>query len=191
MAQARAELILIRHAPVAVPGRLAGRTDFPARIEADAVAALRAMLPDPQCVITSPARRCVSTAQALFPDHQAAEDARLWEQNFGRYDGAALSDLPDIGELDGPALAAHRWPGGESFDDLCDRIAPALSEIAKQAVGPVAVVAHAGVIRAALGQVLGARGGALAFEIAPLSATRLGVWQGAAVSVRQVNGGGL
>lgn len=60
-----------------------------------------------------------------------------------------------------------------------------------QTKGAVAVVAHAGVIRAALALVLGHVPGALAFEIAPLSVTRLGVWEGRPVSIRQVNGGGL
>ena len=60
-------------------------------------------------------------------------------------------------------------PGGESFADLCARIAPALARLADG--GRVTVVAHAGTVRAALALALGAVPPALAFEVAPLSAT--------------------
>lgn len=185
----RPELILIRHAPVAVPGRLAGRTDFPARVEAAAVARTRALLPPVDSILSSPAERCLMTAKALFPGCSLRQDARLWEQDFGDHDGMALTDLPDLGEMTGAGLAAHRWPGGESFTDLCARTAPALREACR--AGKTAVVAHAGVIRAALALATGDVPGALTFEIAPLSVTRLGIWQGRPVSVRLVNGGGL
>ncbi|MBB3985917.1 alpha-ribazole phosphatase [Sagittula marina] len=193
MTDRRPELVLIRHAPVAVPGRLAGRTDFPARLDPEAVARLQGLLPDVAAVISSPAQRCVTTAAAVFSGADVATDERLWEQDFGTYDGALLADLPDLGALSSEALAAHRWPEGESFSTVSSRVAPALSDAAMRAQteGAVAVVAHAGVIRAALALVLGHVPGALAFEIAPLSVTRLGVWEGRPVSIRQVNGGGL
>lgn len=193
MADKRPELILIRHAPVAVPGVLAGRTDFPARLEEESVARVRAGLPAVAAVVASPALRCVATAEALFPGMDVAQDARLWEQDFGEMDGASLADLPDLGDMTGEALAAHRWPGGESFADLCARVEAPLLAASRSAeeVGKVAVVVHAGVIRAGLALALGTVPGALAFEVAPLSVTRLGVWQGRPVAVRCVNGGGV
>lgn len=192
MADMRPELILIRHAPVAVPGRLAGRTDFEARLDPAQVAQTRERVPQVAAVVSSPARRCVATARALF-DTEIAQEPLLWEQHFGEYDGAELSSLPDLGALSGAALAAHRWPGGESFAEVCDRVAPVLQALAQQAEteGKLALVVHAGVIRAALAQVLGSAAAGLACEVAPLSVTRLGVWQGAPVSVRCVNEGGL
>ena len=165
------EMLLIRHAPVAEPGRLAGRTDLAARIEPEAIAALAALLAAPRRIVTSPAARCVETARALFPGRAATTDPRLWEQDFGRYDGAPLESLPDIGALSAAALAAHRWEGGESFEDMAARVASALSGLPDG--GPVAIVAHAGTVRAALAWAMGATAPALAFQVAPLSLTRL------------------
>lgn len=188
----RPELILIRHAPVAIPGVLAGRSDLPARIESDAVARTRALLPPVAGVLASPAQRCTATAAALFPGQTIQTDPALWEQDFGTFDGQPLTDLPDLGPLSPQALADHRWPGGESFSDLCARVAAPLLAAATQAeaTGKIALVVHAGVIRAALALTTGHVPGALAFEIAPLSVTRLGVYQGRPVSIRLVNGGG-
>ena len=169
-------LLLIRHAPSEPQGRLYGRVDVPARIEGElGVAALRELLRGVERRVSSPARRCRETAAAIWPEGPAAElDARLWEQDFGAWDGKPFSDIPDLGPLPPEQLAAHRPPGGESFDDLVRRAAPALREIAEQhADAPVAVIAHAGTIRAALAMALGANGPALGFEIAPLSVTRL------------------
>ncbi len=162
------DLLLIRHAPLAEPGCLAGRTDAAARIDRRAAAALGASL-EPDRLLASPAQRCTATARAVFPGRTVATDPRLWEQDFGRHDGARLDSLPDLGALDTDALAAHRWPGGESFADMAARVAPVIAAL----TGQVALVAHAGTVRAALGFALGRVAAGLAFEIAPLSLTRL------------------
>ncbi len=160
-----AELSLIRHAPVTPAGRLHGRTDPAARLDlVPGGCGLR-----PARLLSSPARRCTGTAEALFRAAAVETDPRLWEQDFGRHDGSPLADLPDLGPLSAADLARHRWPGGESFADMAARVAPALSELA----GAVAIVAHAGTIRAALALALGTVPAALAFEIAPLSLTRI------------------
>lgn len=166
-----AELILIRHAPALSEGRLCGRTDVAADLSDGAlVAAVRAALPTPGRLVVSPALRCRQTAAALWPG-EGASDPRLWEQDFGVWDGRPYADLPDLGPLTAADLAAHRPPGGESFADLCARVQPALVDHAAQ--GPATIVAHAGVIRAALALTLGAVPGALSFDIAPLSVTRI------------------
>ena len=171
----RPDLLFIRHAPVVDPSRLWGRSEVDAAPDPAAITAMRDHLDEVSRVVSSPARRCMQTASALFPDTPITEDPRLWEQDFGHHDGAALADLPDLGPLTGEALAGHRWDGGESFADLCARVAPALASLATDA--PVAVVAHAGTIRAALAVVTGP-GAALAFEVAPLSLTRLTAFPG-------------
>ena len=81
------------------------------------------------------------------------------------------------------SLADHRPPGGESFADVCARVAPALAALPG---GRTAIVAHAGVARAALALALGSPGLGLAFEVAPLSLTVLrrhpGGWSVACVN---------
>lgn len=174
-----AQLVLIRHAPVAAAGILCGRTDLPARFDAAAIAPLAASLAGVEHVVTSPAQRCRQTAAAIWPDGPDFDtDPRLWEQDFGDHDGQPFNALPDLEPMTNEALAAHRAPGGESFEDLCNRALPALTEWAGRAQdlsAPVALVVHAGVIRAALALVLGAVPAALTFEVAPLSLTRLRV----------------
>lgn len=182
-------LVMIRHAPSLHGGRMAGRRDVGADLsDSAALAAIRARLGDGLEVVSSPALRCRETARALWPDTALRQDARLWEQDFGDWEGLAFADLPDLGPKDRAALAAHLPPGGESFAQVCARVQPALSELA-QSGGAVAVVAHAGVIRAALALALDTVAGALAFEIAPLSVTDLRWLPGHGWSIACVNRG--
>lgn len=149
---------------------MAGRRDVDADCSDNAAfAALRARLGVVDHLITSPAKRCLQTAAALFPQASSISDARLWEQDFGAWEGLAHADLPDLGPLTTAQIAAHRPPMGESFDDLCARALPALH----LHQGRVVIVAHAGVIRAALGWALGRQDAGLAFQIAPLSLTKI------------------
>lgn len=163
------EFLLIRHAPIAEQGKLFGRSD------------VDAALPDPHAAlpsafaaahrITSPARRCRQTAAWLWPDGAVEQIAAFWEQDFGAWEGMALTDIPDLGPLSRPELAAHRPERGESFLDLAARVAKGLEAVT--IAGPVVIVAHAGVIRAALGIALGDPSQGLAFAVDPLSMTRL------------------
>ncbi|MDE1897139.1 MAG: histidine phosphatase family protein [Rhodospirillales bacterium] len=178
---APARLLLVRHAPSLGAGLLAGRLDVPAALPPTLVPAqtrLASLLPAPCNLFTSPALRCRQTAEALFPNTEYQQNAGLWEQNFGAWEGQNAAALPDLGPLSRADLAAHRPPSGESFLDVAARAAPALADIAAQ--GPAIIVTHAGIIRAALGLALGEAAQGLAFEIAPLSATLLsvsgGVW---------------
>jgi broad specificity phosphatase PhoE len=80
-------------------------------------------------------------------------DDRLRELDFGRFEGRTYEEI----ERDHPALYARwmqapttvRFPGGESYADLQARVTPALDEIRARHACPL-VVAHGGVIRAAL-----------------------------------------
>ena len=182
------ELLLIRHAPARNPGLLAGRSDVPADCtDAPALAALLAAIGPIDHRVTSPALRCVETAAALWPDMAAPQtDARLWEQDFGDWEGLAPADLPDLGPLPPQALAAHRPPSGESFDDLCTRTFPALQTLAARG-GRIAVVAHAGTVRAALALALRSSSAALAFQVAPLSLTQIHSVEGTSWSIGAVN----
>jgi alpha-ribazole phosphatase len=172
------DLLLIRHAPADNGGLLAGRRDVGAFLPGAAeLEARRQLIGVPDRLITSPARRCKMTLEALFgtapATGKATEDARLWEQDFGLWEGISPADLPDLGPLSRDALAQHRPPQGESFADVCARTTPAL--LAAASGGRVAVVAHAGVIRAALSWALGVPAAGLGFEIAPLSVTLIRV----------------
>ncbi len=160
------ELILIRHAPALTEGRLAGRRDVPADCsDRNAIDWLRALIAPAEQIWASPALRCRQTAEAIGAAPEFHDD--LWEQDFGTWEGLPYADLPDLGALPPVALAAYRPPGGESFDDMAARVQTRLG----RAQGCVAVIAHAGVVRAGLALAVGPA--ALSFSVAPLSVTVL------------------
>jgi alpha-ribazole phosphatase len=182
------ELTLIRHAPALTGGRLCGRTDVEADVtDAESLSMARSLAGTPNRLITSPARRCRQTALALWPDRQGLTDAALWEQDFGAWEGRFYTDLPDLGVLPPDQLADHRPPDGESFADMATRVGIALR--AALADGDATIVAHAGTVRAALSMALGHRVAGLAFEVAPLSVTKIALLSGGGGwIIRSVNG---
>ena len=172
----RNDLFLLRHAPADHGGRLCGRTDVPAILpQGPQIAALQRLIPEGCLRLSSPALRCRQSAAALWPGAEVGSDPRLWEQDFGDHEGLPFDQIPDLGPQTLEALARHRPPSGESFGDMVERMRPALDELARHAVqtGPVAVMAHAGIVRAALGIALGRPHLGLAFDVQPLSVTRL------------------
>ena len=175
------EISLIRHAPVAHGGRLIGRTDLPSQLP-DTPSPMR---DDPGQIWCSPALRCRQTAAWLWPERQDVQlSDDLWEQDFGDWEGACYADLPDLGQLDRAALAMHRAPGGESFLELAARVERFLMGLSGP--GPIAIVAHAGVIRSALGLALEVTAAGLSFSIDTLSQTKL-VRHSGAWAVQAVN----
>lgn len=163
------EFLLIRHAPIAEQGKLFGRSDVDAALP-DRHAALPAAFAAAHR-ITSPARRCRQTAAWLWPETDIVQDPAFWEQDFGAWEGMGFEHIPDLGPLPRADLAAHRPARGESFLDLAARVAAGLEAVT--VAGPVVIIAHAGVIRAALGMALGEPSQGLAFAVDPLSMTRL------------------
>lgn len=189
------ELLLIRHAPSHPPGKLYGRTDVAADVSDTAeVALVRQSAGAVTRWITSPARRCRQTLSAIWGDDTpAVEDARLWEQDFGEWDGRAYSEIPDIGVMKPDTLARHRPPAGESFQDVCERVQPALLDaVERNGNERVAIIAHAGVVRAAVALALGAKPGdgparALTFDVQPLSITVLRAYASDSFAIVRTN----
>jgi len=186
-----ANLLIIRHAPSRPAGRVAGRLDVSAQLpEGEILARARRRLVGlgaPSRVISSPARRCLETAEALCPEAAIARDDRLWEQDFGDWEGLESTALPDLGALKREDIASFRPPGGECFLDLAARAGAALAEIAE--AGSALIFAHAGIVRAGLGLALGAAALGLAFEVAPLSVTKLRALPGGQWAIGFVNFG--
>jgi broad specificity phosphatase PhoE len=175
-------LVLCRHAE-------AGHAEQ-ARALAQQLVALR-----PVAVYTSPLDRAVATALAVADTHGLAPVERddLREIDFGEVDGVSFDDLPPSlqdGLLTQPANI--RFPGGETFQELQDRVCAALEEIvAAHADGTVVVVSHAGAIRAALARWLSVPGDA-SFRIDQRhGAVNVVEWHDGLPLVRLVNGTGL
>lgn len=176
----------IRHAPVPVPpGTLVGRADRPCVLtDTDRLSALRRRVPQEAVLIASPLLRARSTAEAIWgraPDRLVDD---LMEQDFGDWDGKRWDEITAQADTLGfwRDAAATAPPGGESFVDQCDRVQRAVALLCQAYPDTdLAVVAHAGTIRAALALALGvgdAPGPAFSFGMDNLTLTRIDVGPG-------------
>jgi glucosyl-3-phosphoglycerate phosphatase len=155
---ARDRILLVRHGESTynAEARLQGQADPPlsdrGRREATALAgALNGLAPDR--VISSDLIRARETA-ALLGHPDAATDARLREIDVGEWQGRPLSDFPSGSETSwrgGPLTP----PGGESWAEMVVRVGGAVDELIA-AGGEWLVIAHGGVVRAAVVHLTGA-----------------------------------
>jgi broad specificity phosphatase PhoE len=101
-------------------------------------------------VYTSPFDRAREAALAIDAGAVVVDDLR--EIDFGEVKGLGFDELPpelQRGLLEAPARV--RFPGGETYAELQGRVTAALADIVARHDGDtMAVVSHAGAIRAAL-----------------------------------------
>lgn len=169
---------LVRHAPAVNPaGAILGRTDAEADLsDTGRLRALADRLPRDALWITTSLRRACDTARHLAGDQPLRVDDRFREQDFGLWEGLRWDDIPaEESAAYWRDPAGCRAPRGESFADVAGRVAAGMADLDDACdARDIVVVAHAGSIRAALVHALGcAPAAGLAFEIAPLSLTRL------------------
>jgi len=153
-----ARIVLVRHGQSTYNARglLQGHADPPltdtGRAEAELLKPALNGFPAAR-VIASDLQRASETAAILgFPE--ARRDARLREINVGQWAGRPLADFPHEEETawrGGPITP----PGGESWDELRERVGGVVDELVA-AGGSWLVVCHGGVVRAALSHVTGA-----------------------------------
>ena len=112
-------------------------------------------------IVTSPMQRCRAFAEALNDRHglQVDVDARFREVGLGSWEGLSPDDIIAHNKSEYEAFyqdpQRNRPQGAEPLELFGERVAEALQEVfARYAGEHVLVVAHAGVIRAALGYVL-------------------------------------
>jgi len=177
----------IRHAPVPDGGRIYGQRDLACDCsDSEVFAGLAAELPVDAVWVTSGLMRAKQTAEAI----RAAEPRKfagalptavreLDEQHLGEWQGLERKAFYAARNVGSRTLwfaqADERPPGGESFTDLVDRVAPAIRRLTAEHRGrDIVAVTHGGTIRAALGLALGlAPQAALAFSTDNCSLTRL------------------
>ena len=166
----RTILYLLRHgateANLAEPPYLQGRRHDPALArlgvrQAEATRDFLAIRPIDHCYC-SPMLRAVQTAAIVAAPHGLSPQPleALTECDVGRWEGL---DWQAIRYLDAEAYqrfmdnpAEHGYPGGESFAEVYQRVAPALEELLNGHAGQsVLVVAHHTVNRAYLAGLMG------------------------------------
>jgi alpha-ribazole phosphatase len=146
------QVFLIRHPrPLIDAGLCYGRLDVDCADPLPLAARLRRLLPSGTPVITSPLRRARRLAEALDP--LARSDARLAEIDFGEWEGRAWNEIGrDAIDAWAADIVGFTPPGGESVADLQGRAIEFAETLAATLAGPcVALVTHAGVLRALLG----------------------------------------
>jgi alpha-ribazole phosphatase len=117
---------------------------------------------DWQQIVTSPLLRCRAFAMALGERHglPVEVDARFAEVGFGSWEGRTRQEL----EAETPGQVRrflqdpvrNRPPGAELLDDFTCRVQEGFDNVLQAYAGQrVLLVAHAGVIRTVMAQVLG------------------------------------
>ena len=169
----------LRHAPADITSgegkSFCGWSDPPADLSDEhGLATLRTALPEEAAIVSSDLWRATQTADALArrDSKRLPNSGALREQNFGAWEGKTYDSVELEEFWRNPALAAP--PEGESFAEVCDRVGSEVAQINETGESEIVAVAHAGSIRAALALALSLPPGqALAFEVAPLSLTRI------------------
>jgi broad specificity phosphatase PhoE len=153
-----ATLYLIRHAEPQITGVLLGLLDSPLSPAGRQHAEQALSGIEVNVAYCSPLLRARQTAAFLHAAH-SVEMAALREVDYGHWTGKTWAEV----EQQWPELAAQKcadWlgvsaPGGESWQEVLDRIGPVCQAIRSGAT-PAAVVAHQGV-NAALASLLANR----------------------------------
>lgn len=151
-------LYLIRHTqPSIAPGACYGQLDIGLTdsFDEEASCVLR-WLPSVELILTSPLQRARRLAEHLAQTQRCElrADARLMEKHFGIWEGQAWDDIAR-GEIDAWAADTMGYApeGGESAQQLMQRVQILLHDIAQLPQQNIALVAHGGSIRAMLAQI--------------------------------------
>ncbi|HXS05233.1 MAG TPA: histidine phosphatase family protein [Rhizomicrobium sp.] len=149
------KLALLRHGPTGwnALGRIQGHTDIP--LSDEGLAKMRGLLPPlgfaQARAYASPMQRARQTAEALGLKNPIL-DARLMEQNWGRWEGLSRAEILARDGEDAFMRAGQklefRPPGGESTEELHNRVAAFLKDVGREERDAIAVT-HLGVLRAA------------------------------------------
>jgi broad specificity phosphatase PhoE len=178
----------IRHAPVPDGGRIYGQGDVDCDCgDAEIFRILARELPRNAVWVTSNLVRTKQTAEAILAsdegkrlsDVQLRAIPEFAEQHLGEWQGQERKAFYAARKVGTHTLwfapASERPAGGESFEDLMQRVAPTIERLNAEHRGRnIVAVTHGGTIRAAVGFALGLPAQAsLSFSVENCSLTRL------------------
>ncbi len=151
-------LYLIRHTtPRIAPGICYGQLDIGVADSFDEEANnVLYWLPPVDLIITSPLQRARRLAEHIVQIQRCElrSDARLMEKHFGTWEGRAWDDIARH-EIDAWAadVSGYAPLGGESAQQLMQRVQFFLRDVVQLPQQNIALVAHGGSIRALLAQI--------------------------------------
>jgi broad specificity phosphatase PhoE len=161
------QLVCVRHGRTGwnADGRFQGHADVP--LDDEGIAQARALAVHLgtehfDVARTSDLSRASVTADAIGDacDIAVVRDARLREMDFGRWEGLTWQQIAaSDSRLERTAGFSARYyapPGGETFEQLCARVAPVIAEIVAtlRADSNALIVSHAGVMHALMSLLL-------------------------------------
>lgn len=148
-------IILIRHGATAgnLKGRYIGVTDEPIL---PGTAAER-KYPAAHRIVCSPLKRCVMTAELIYPNREYELCPELAETDFGRFENKSYEDMKDDPEyikwlVSGGTLP---FPGGEPHEHFKARCISAFCRIMSGGADDVAFIVHGGTIMAVMQHLFG------------------------------------
>lgn len=159
------QILLVRHGQTPTTGKiLPGRTcglylNDRGREQAQQVAQRLAVLPV-TAIYSSPLERTMETAAATAEQTglEVVEEPGLLEGDFGDWTGAELAELMKLPEWQTVQQRpdTFRFPNGESFAEMQDRMATTLDKLrSRHPGGTVVCFSHADPIRVAMSDALG------------------------------------
>lgn len=174
----RTDWIWIRHAPVqGQEARYFGHLDVNAEaVHPGVAAALARRLPPVAVWVGSPLIRARMMALALREGADPIAIPDFIEQDYGLWQGRSHNDVYAANRtLDWANPAEIRPPEGESFADVCVRVAAAIDRLSEHYAGhSIVALGHQTTIRAAIAHALDLTPAkVMRVEVAPLSMTRL------------------
>lgn len=174
----RTDWIWIRHAPVqGQEARYFGRLDVAAEpLHPGVAAGLARRLPPVAVWLGSPLIRARMTGLALRDGVDPVAIPDFSEQDYGLWQGRTHNDVYNANRtLDWANPAEIRPPEGESFVDVCARVAAAIDRLSVHYAGhSIVALGHQTTIRAAIAHALDlAPAASMRIDVAPLSMTKL------------------
>lgn len=169
------ELYLLRHGETGLHGRYIGATDAPLTQQGRVQVRKTGLVLRQKGIakiLCSPLLRCRQTMTELNLPVAGHVNDLLREIDFGRWEGKNFAEIVQLDQdlVDCWVADPHRFtfPDGESLTSFTDRIAAFTSELEQMVEETLLVVAHGGVIRHLLCQLLRLPGEKyLVFDIEP------------------------
>lgn len=149
------KIYLIRHGrtPGNLEKRYVGRTDE-SLCEEESIRLANACFPKVDQVYTSTRKRCIETAQILYPNQTPIPVEQLQECDFGRFEYKNYEELKEEKAYQTflETMGESGFPEGETLEDFKLRCKNAFQEVLKQCgkEKAVAFVVHGGTIMAIL-----------------------------------------
>ena len=160
----RFKVYLLRHGEIASGNSFVGQQDLPLTEEGLRQAySWREVFEgiELDTIYSSDLNRSVQTAEIVTGRRKGGLERvpEFREIRLGDWEGLAVAEValrfPEEWYERGASLAAFRPPGGESFQDLKERVIPVFKQIVDETGGDTLIVSHSGVNRVILCHILG------------------------------------